>query len=130
MSIRDVGPTLVYCWSTVYEVGPTVSKLWPNVSCLLGMIPPNNQRYTSTILLTHNEYSKCIFSSTYGPAGPDGSFISTRACNLEVPGSNSGRAGYCHRGCAYTVLQTVQSMECTVMPIVLCTIKNHRGHSK
>ena len=27
-------------------------------------------------------------------AGPDGSFVSTEACNLEVPGSSSGRAGY------------------------------------
>ena len=43
-------------------------------------------------------------------AGPDGSFVSTGAFNLEVPGSNPGRAGYlhCHCGCAYTVLQTVQ----------------------
>ena len=43
-------------------------------------------------------------------ACPDGSFVSTGACNLGVPGSNPGRAGYfiCHRGCSYTVLQTVQ----------------------
>ena len=41
-------------------------------------------------------------------AGPDGSFVSTRACNLEVTGSNSGRAGYWSRGWAYTVLQTVE----------------------
>ena len=40
--------------------------------------------------------------------GPNGSFVSTGACNLEVPGSNPGRAGFCHRGCAYTVLQTVE----------------------
>ena len=38
-------------------------------------------------------------------AGPDGSFVSTGACNLgRIPvGPN-----ICHRGCAYTVLQTVQ----------------------
>ena len=30
----------------------------------------------------------------YFEAGPDGSFVSTRACNLEVAGSNSRRAGY------------------------------------
>ena len=41
-------------------------------------------------------------------AGPDGSFVSTGACNLEVPGSNPGRPDICHRGCAYTVLQTFQ----------------------
>ena len=41
-------------------------------------------------------------------AGPDGSFVSTGACNLEVSGSNPGRAGFCHCGCAYTVLQTVE----------------------
>ena len=39
-------------------------------------------------------------------AGPDGSFVSTGASNLEVPGSNPG-----HSGCAYTVLQTVQKHE-------------------
>ena len=27
---------------------------------------------------------------------------------LEVPGSSLGRDGYCHRGFAYTVLQTAQ----------------------
>ena len=27
-------------------------------------------------------------------AGPDGLFVSTGACNLDVPGSNPGRAGY------------------------------------
>ena len=36
------------------------------------------------------------------------SFLSTGACNLEVPGSNPGRADICHRGCAYTVHQAVQ----------------------
>ena len=41
-------------------------------------------------------------------AVPVGSFVSTGACNLEVPGSNPARAGYFRRGCAYTVLQTVQ----------------------
>ena len=40
--------------------------------------------------------------------GPDGSFVSTGACNLGVPGSNPGRDGICHHGCAYTVIQTVQ----------------------
>ena len=28
--------------------------------------------------------------------------------NLEIPGSNPGRPDICHRGCAYTVDQTVQ----------------------
>ena len=41
-------------------------------------------------------------------AVPDGSFVSTGAFNLKVPGSNPGRADICRRGCAYTVLQTVQ----------------------
>ena len=42
-------------------------------------------------------------------ADPDGSFVSTGACNLEVPGSNPGRAAdICHCSCAYIVLQTVQ----------------------
>ena len=33
---RDVGPTLVYCWPTVYDGGPTVNQRCVNVSCLLG----------------------------------------------------------------------------------------------
>ena len=42
-------------------------------------------------------------------AGPDGSFVSTGACNLGVPGSNPGRDGYLSSWlCIYTVLQTVQ----------------------
>ena len=41
--------------------------------------------------------------------GPDGSFVRTGACNLEVPGSNSAVGpDICHRGCAYTVLQALQ----------------------
>ena len=42
-------------------------------------------------------------------------YTNVGACNLEIPGSNQGRLGYlsctvwiCHRGCAYTVIQTVQ----------------------
>ena len=31
-----VRPTLVYCWPTVVDVGPTVNQRWANVSCLLG----------------------------------------------------------------------------------------------
>ena len=42
-------------------------------------------------------------------AVPDGSFLSTGACNLELPGSNHGRDGYSSSWlCIYTVLQTVQ----------------------
>ena len=33
---RDVGPTLVCCWSTVHDVDPTVNQRCANVSCLLG----------------------------------------------------------------------------------------------
>ena len=36
-SNRTRWPTLVYCWPTVYDVGPTVNQRWTNVSCLLGM---------------------------------------------------------------------------------------------
>ena len=45
-----------------------------------------------------------LFVSLTVLAGP----VSTGACNLAVPGSNPGRADICHRGCAYTVLITVQ----------------------
>ena len=47
----------------------------------------------------------------YHKAGPDGSFVSTGACNLGVPGLNPGRVRhqkFCHRGCAHTAHQTVQ----------------------
>ena len=45
------------------------------------------------------------YSTTRQMAGPDSSSVSTETCNLEVPGSNPGRDGYCHRGCAYTMLK-------------------------
>ena len=32
----DIGQTLVYCWASVYDAGPTVSQRWANVSSLLG----------------------------------------------------------------------------------------------
>ena len=38
----------------------------------------------------------------------DGSYVSTGACNLVVPGLNPVGTDIFHRGCAYTVLQTVQ----------------------
>ena len=31
----DVGPTLGYCWPTVYNVVPTVNQRWPNVQILV-----------------------------------------------------------------------------------------------
>ena len=39
---------------------------------------------------------------------PDGSFVSTGVCNLEIPGSKPVAPDTCHRGCAYIVPQTVQ----------------------
>ena len=35
--IWDVGPTLVYCWVTVYDTDLTVNQRWANVSCVLGV---------------------------------------------------------------------------------------------
>ena len=32
----DVDPMLVYCWSTVYDAGPTLSQHWVDVLCFLG----------------------------------------------------------------------------------------------
>ena len=41
-------------------------------------------------------------------AGPDGSFVSTGACNqVRIPVGQD----ICHRGCAYTVLKTVERPE-------------------
>ena len=42
------------------------------------------------------------------PAGPDGSFVSTGACNLVYQVQIPVGTDICHRGCAFTVLQTVQ----------------------
>ena len=33
---RDVEPMLGQCWPAVYDVGPTLTQHWSNVSCLLG----------------------------------------------------------------------------------------------
>ena len=41
-------------------------------------------------------------------AGPDGSSVSSGACGLEYQVRIPVGKDICHRGCAYTVLQTVQ----------------------
>ena len=89
---RDVHPSSLKCWPNVCAAVPTLKRRWVNVSCLLCWITDNI--YTPHPL-----------------AGPDGSFVSAWACNLGVPGSNLGWSDICHRGCAYTVLQTVQNHE-------------------
>ena len=38
--------------------------------------------------------SVLILELHQGLAGPDGPFVSTETCNLKIPGSNTGRAGY------------------------------------
>ena len=48
-------------------------------------------------------------------AGPDRSFATTGACNLEVRGSNPGRI--------FFVIGVVLQTECTVLYMVLCTIE-------
>ena len=35
---RDVDSVLVYCWTNVADVGPTINKHWIDVLCLLGFI--------------------------------------------------------------------------------------------
>ena len=72
-------------------------RRWPNIETTLG------QCIASDEMLWYRA-SICTILS----AGLDGSFVSTEACNLEVLGLNPGREGTRHRGCAYTVLQTVQ----------------------
>ena len=65
-------------------MGPTLNQHWCNVLCLLGL---------------------CVFVFIPIVAGPDGSFVSTGACILiRIPVVPD----ICHRGCAYTVFQTVQ----------------------
>ena len=55
-----------------------------------------------------------IFTLSIAPAGPDGSFVFTGACNMKVPGLDPGR------GCANTVLQTVQ--RCGVYSVSYITL--------
>ena len=31
-------PTSIYCWPTIYDVGPRVKERWDNFSCLLGCL--------------------------------------------------------------------------------------------
>ena len=65
--------------------------------------------------------------------GPDGSFVSTRAFNLEVllyQVPIMVVPDICHRGCAYAVLQTVQRNKVNSAAMALCTIKNLWSHAK
>ena len=59
-------------------------------------------------------------------AGRDGSFVSTGVFNLKVPGSNPGRPGYLSSWlCVVVHIQSSKLIvECTMLPMVLCTIKN------
>ena len=61
--------------------------------------------------------------------GPDGSFVSTGTCNLEVTGSNPGRAGYLSSWLCICSASICSKAECTVLPMVLYTIKNPWSHS-
>ena len=62
----DLSPTLVYCWPTVYDVGPTVNQRRTSVSCLL--------RYQSNNMVAPRWTSvKRMHSGTYSS---DNSFIS------------------------------------------------------
>ena len=61
---------------------------------------------------------------------PGGSFVSTGACNLEVPGSNPIGSDIfivvVHVQCS----KLFKCLECTVLPMVLCTIKSSWSHPK
>ena len=60
-------------------------------------------------------------------AGLDGSFVSTEACNLEVPSSNISRAGYLTLSlCIYSAQNCSKAWSVQV----LCTIKNPWSLSK
>ena len=67
----------------------------------------------------------------YAKAGPDGSLGSVEARNSNVLGSNPGGSDIWHRGCAYRLQcpKLFKGLECTVLSMVLCTIKNHWSHS-
>ena len=47
---RYVGPTLVYYWHTVYDVGPTVDQRWADVSCLLGRVVRDGGGFVVAVL--------------------------------------------------------------------------------
>ena len=69
-------------------------------------------------------------------ASPDGSFVSTGACNLGVPGSNPGRAEYLSSWlCIYSApnCSKVWSVQCCLwycaLQRTLAVIRNSPGHS-
>ena len=67
--------------------------------------------FTSLEYLCYGSSAIIILFYSYSVgAGPDGSFVSTGACNLEVPGSNPGPAEYLSSWlCIYSA------------PVVICT---------
>ena len=61
----------------------------------------------------------------YSVAGSDGLFLSTGTRKLEVPDSHPGQAGYLSSWlCTVQCSELFKGMECTVLPIALCTVKN------
>ena len=63
---RYVGPTLVYCWPAVYDVGQIVNQCWVNVSFLLGSPtwPKCSTRHPAHTLHTFSS-NKYIYYITY-----------------------------------------------------------------
>ena len=49
---QEFESTLVYCWSTVYDVGQTLNQHWLNVLCLLGT--QSSQQDLRLIYISHS----------------------------------------------------------------------------
>ena len=64
---RDVNLMLVYCWSIVYDAGPTLIHYWLNVSCLLGhyQIGTGRDNYTSVVCSSSHTHLNAV--STLAP---------------------------------------------------------------
>ena len=65
---ETLDPALVYCWPTVYDVGPAVNQRWANVSCLLGMWGISHRQTKYRIpdsLFTPNPYLAALCLSVY-----------------------------------------------------------------
>ena len=87
-------------------------RRWPNIETMSG------ERVAFARLL----FQPLAARPVYITASPDGSFVPVVLRNSEVLGSNRGRVGFCHRGCAYAVPKLVKGVECAELSMVLCTM--------
>ena len=86
---RPKRPMLVQCWADVVDGGLTLTRHWVNVSCLLEVT-------TSAVEVISPSPAPMAHSYRLG--------LVTQGYQVRIPVGTD----ICHRGCAYTVYQTVQ----------------------